>query len=78
MLQEPQAGRQAFQVVIYNKDVRAMVKDNQPHFYYGDHWADGIVQAIVARDEGEARRLLAERYPPEAGFVVQSMRRRTV
>jgi hypothetical protein len=78
MLQEPRAGRQAFQVVIYNKDVRALVKDNQPHSHYADHWADGTVQAIEARDEGEARRLLAERYPPEAGFVVQSVRRRSV
>ena len=78
MLQEPQAGRQAFQVVIYNKDVRAMVKDNQPHCYYDDHWADGTVQAVEAKDESEARRLLSERYPPEAGFVVQSMQRRTV
>ena len=78
MLQEPRAGRQAFQVVIYNKDVRALVKDNKLHCYYGDHWADGTVQAIEARDEGEARRLLAERYPPEAGFVVHSMHRRTV
>ena len=76
MLREPRSGNQAFQVVIYNKEVRALLKDNKSHWLYNELWADGKVQDVEARDEREARRLLAKRYPPENGFVVASMDKR--
>ena len=75
MLHPPREGHHAFEVVLYNKDVRALVKDNKAHCFFDDHWADETRRNVVARDEFEARRLIAERYPPEAGFVVQSLQR---
>lgn len=76
MLREPRSGHQAFQVVIYNKEVRALLKDNKSHLLYNELWADGTVHDVEAKDEQEARLLLAKRYPPEDGFVVESMERR--
>jgi hypothetical protein len=75
MLHHPRDGHHAFEVTLYNKDVRALVKDNKAHRFFEDRWADETLQNVVARDEAEARRLIAERYPPEAGFVVQSLQR---
>lgn len=58
-----------FQFTVYNKDVRAALKDNTGHRIYGDHWADVQVYEVFADDEAEARDLIDRRYPPEDGFV---------
>ena len=73
MLQVPNKGRKAFEVAIYNKEVRAMVKENLSHSYFDDYWADVQVRDVVARDEAEARVLIAQRFPPEDGFVIQDL-----
>ena len=73
MLQMPNDGRSAFEVAIYNKEVRAMVKENLSHSYFDDYWADVQVRDVVARDEDEARYLISERFPPEDGFVIQEL-----
>ena len=63
----------AFAAFLYNRDVRAAVKDNRSHALYGDHWADVQVQDVMAESEDQARRLISSRYPPEEGFVVQQL-----
>ena len=73
MLQHAMNGRKAFEVTLYNKDVRAAVKDNQSHTLYGDHWADAQIQDVMAADEKEALNLIGRRYPSEEGFVVQKL-----
>ncbi|NQU61967.1 MAG: hypothetical protein HQ512_12620 [Rhodospirillales bacterium] len=73
MLQLPSAGQQAFEVSVYNKDVRSLVKENQSHLFFDDHWADIHVHDVVARDESHARQLMAERYPPDDGFVIEAI-----
>jgi hypothetical protein len=73
MLRFPQTGSRAFEVAIYNQDVRALVKANRSHSYFDDQWADVKIQDVIARNEGEARALIAERFPPEDGFVVKKM-----
>lgn len=75
MLHLPETGYRVFEVAIYNKDVRALVKQNESHTYFDDDWADVQVRDVVARDEGEARSLIAERFPPDDGFVVQAVHR---
>lgn len=50
-----------------------MVKENLSHSYFDDYWADVQVRDVVARDEDEARFLIAERFPPEDGFVIQEL-----
>ncbi len=63
----------AFEVFLYNREVRAAVKDNRSHELFGDHWADVQIQAVMAESEDQARRLVSDRYPPEQGFVVQQL-----
>lgn len=62
-----------FTFSIYNSKVRAAVKENQSHVVLGDHWADSQVHEVVARNESEALDMIAERYPPEDGFVVETL-----
>ncbi|MDP6108532.1 MAG: hypothetical protein QGF71_00465 [Rhodospirillales bacterium] len=62
--------RKAFEAAVYNKDVRAAVKDNKSHDFFSDFWADLQLQDVLASDETEARRLIDQRYPAERGFVV--------
>ena len=40
MIHQPNFGNTVYEVAIYNKDVRALVKENQSHSFYEDHWAD--------------------------------------
>ena len=71
MLQMPCNGHQVFEVALYNKDVRSLVKDNQSHDFFDDQWADTHFQDIIAKDETDARRQIDERYPAADGFVVE-------
>ena len=73
MLRFPETGSQAFEVAIYNQDVRALVKANRSHCHFDDRWADVKLHDVIARDEGEARALIAVRFPPEDGFVIKGM-----
>ncbi|MFQ5765399.1 MAG: hypothetical protein ACE5GT_10750 [Rhodospirillales bacterium] len=73
MLHLPTAGQKVFEVSIYNREVRSLVKENQSHHYFDDQWADIQVRDVVARDEEHARRLIAERFPPDDGFVIEGV-----
>ena len=64
MLHWPRHGLRTFEAAIYNREVRALVKENQSHSLFGDHWADVHIQDVEARDEDEARDTVSERYPP--------------
>jgi len=70
MLQVPTAGTQIFEVTIYNKEVRSLVKENQSHLFYDDQWADVRVHDVLAENEDQARALIAEHFPPDDGFVI--------
>ena len=73
MLRFPETGSRAFEVAIYNQEVRTLVKSNRSHSYFDDQWADVKLHDVIARDEDEARALIAERFPPEDGFVIKGM-----
>ncbi len=68
---EPNSVGQVYLVSIYNKIVRALVKENESHCFFDDQWADTHTQDVVAEDELEARTKMANRYPPEEGFVIE-------
>ena len=70
MIHQPNLGSTVYEVAIYNKDVRALVKENQSHSFYEDHWADEQHQDVAARDELEAREIIEKRFPPSQGFVI--------
>ncbi len=73
MLHLPRNGHKVYEVAIYNSNVRQLVMHNRSHSYVDDHWAKPQTRNVVARDEAEARKLIAERFPPEEGFVIQRM-----
>ncbi len=73
MLQHSSDHKIAFEVFLYNAEVRAAVKDNRSHDLFGDHWADVQIHDVMAESEDQARRLISDRYPPEQGFVVQQL-----
>ena len=71
MLHLPNNGYKIYAGELYNKQVRNLVERKRQHSYFDDHWAEVQVRDVVARDEGEALALIAERFPPEDGFVVE-------
>ena len=73
MLHKPSDGQQVFEVSIYNREVRSLVKENQSHSLFDDHWADSHKHDVCACDESEARRLVASRYPPDDGFGIEAV-----
>ena len=73
MLHLPNAGQQVFEVSIYNRNVRTLVKENQSHHFFDDQWADVQIRAVVAPAEAEARKLINERFPPGDGFVIEEV-----
>lgn len=68
---------QVYLVTIYNKVVRAMVKENRSHAFYSDRWANVHTHDVCACDEDEARDKMAERFRAEDGFVIESVTRVT-
>ena len=74
MLQDPMDGERVFEVSIYNKLVRSLVKENQSHDIFDDHWADLRIHSLIARDEYEARRMICERFPESDGFVIETVK----
>ncbi len=64
---------QVFLVSIYNKVVRGLVKENQSHHFFDDQWADVHTQDVVATSEAEAISKMSLRYPPDEGFVIESV-----
>jgi hypothetical protein len=73
MLHKPLDGENVYEISVYNKEVRSLVKENQSHKHYDDHWADCQLHDVVAADEAEARRLADERYPESDGFVIEAV-----
>ena len=73
MLHKPCDGEQVYEVSLYNKDVRSLVKENLSHDVFEDHWADSPKHDVVACDEVEARRMVAERFKPDDGFVIEGV-----
>ncbi|MBW7849830.1 MAG: hypothetical protein H3C38_04965 [Rhodospirillales bacterium] len=69
----PRKGSKTFEVRLYNKDVRALLKANLEHELFDAKWADETCQIVEAQDAAEARILAARRYPPEKGFVISKV-----
>ena len=73
MLYKPCEGEQVYEVLLYNKYVRSLVKNNQSHELFEDRWADRQKHDVVACDEIEARRLVSERFKADDGFVIEGV-----
>jgi hypothetical protein len=73
MLHLPNSGYRVFRVQLYNEQVRSLATRRQRHSFFDRHWAEAQLRDVVARDEAEAWSLIAERFPPEDGFVVEQI-----
>ncbi|NJO56594.1 MAG: hypothetical protein HC834_09985 [Rhodospirillales bacterium] len=73
MLHLPDTGYRVFRVRLYNEEVRSLAIRRQRHSFYDRQWAEAQLRDVVARDEEEAWSLIAERFPPEDGFVVEQI-----
>ena len=73
MLCKPSKGETAYEILLYNKVVRSLVKENQSHEVFEDRWADRQKHNVIARDENEARRIVAERFKSVDGFVIEAV-----
>ena len=78
MLYNPTKDERVFEISVYNKLVRALVKENKSHDRFDDHWADLQIESLIASDENEARRIISRRLPESDGFVIQTVRRVTI
>ncbi len=67
----PRDGQNIYEIAIYNREVRSLVKENQHHQFFDDYWADPQIRDICAESEAEARALITKRYPPDDGFVIE-------
>lgn len=75
MLHLPNTGHKIYEVAVYNRNVRELVRDRRQHAAYDDRWAQPQLRSVVARSEAEARELISERFPPTDGFVIQRVHR---
>jgi len=66
-------GDKVYEISIYNREVRDLVKDNKSHSLLDDEWADAHVHDVVACDEAAARAAISKRFPPDEGFVIVSV-----
>ena len=78
MLQAPTQGQHVYEVSIYNREVRSLVKQNQSHLFFDDQWADKHIHDVVAMDEDRDRLLIVERFPPDDGFIIEDIVQSTI
>ncbi len=64
-----------FEVTVSNAQVREKIKDGEHHSRFTDDWADFHYIDIDAPDESQARVRVEARYPPEQGFVIDSVQK---
>lgn len=66
----PRRGHKTFEITLYNRDVRDLLKQGGHHHRFADRWADAQRHVVEAMDAGEARERAALQYAPELGFVI--------
>ena len=62
-----------FEITVYNAEVREKVKLGEHHPRFTDDWADFRYVEFRAETEEKARGMAEARYPPDDGFVIDSV-----
>lgn len=62
-----------YEVVVYNEQVRAKVRDGDHHRTFSDDWGDSHYLEIKADDEDAAKLKVRTKYPVEDGFVIEGI-----
>jgi hypothetical protein len=62
-----------YEVAVYNEDVRQMIKQGDKHEFLSDDWANINYLEIRADSEQQARSKASSKYPPNQGYVIESI-----
>ena len=62
-----------FEVGIFNQEVVDAMKSGGHHRHLKDGWADKNYFTVDAENAEGAKRKMVVRYPPEMGFVIDSV-----
>ena len=62
-----------FEVILFNEQVRAKVREGEHHRTFTDDWADAHYIEIKASDEGAAMRKVHDKYAAADGFVIEGI-----
>ncbi len=65
--------KRTFEISVFNKDVRADLKDNRDHPIYSDRWCNAQRQLLTVCDEIELAKKLSELFPVKQGFVIEAI-----
>ena len=64
---------QTFEVVLYNEQVRAKVREGDSHRRFNDEWADSHYIEFKADSEDAALAKCRQKYPEAEGFVIEGV-----
>ena len=62
-----------FEIGLYNEEVRQRLKEGLRHRDLADSWGDIHYFEIEAEDAEEAKQKISRRYPPNRGYVIESI-----
>ena len=62
-----------FEVAVFNKEVRRLMKEGRKHRDLKDDWADMHYIDISADDVAAARTKISQKYPEAQGFVIDNV-----
>ena len=62
-----------YEVALFNKDVREVVKLGDSHELYEDSWSDTHYVDVTAPNEAVAREKIEKQYPASRGFVIEQI-----
>ena len=62
-----------FEVILFNEQVRAKVREGEHHRTFTDDWADTHYIEMKASDEAGAMRKARQKYPAEDGFIIEGI-----
>lgn len=62
-----------YEIVIYNEQVRAKVREGDRHRTFTDDWADSHYIEFKADTEEQAIAKCRQKYPEHSGFVIEGI-----
>lgn len=62
-----------FEVGVFNQEVVDMMAKGLRHKHLKDDWAENQYFQVTAASPDAARRKIAQRFPPENGYVISSV-----
>lgn len=68
-----EANKKTFSIGLYNQEVRRAHMMGEKHRQLDDKWGEINYLELQATNEDEVRRIIMRKFPPERGFVIESV-----